>query len=959
MKHFALTLLSCLTFLLGHAATPVDISLFTGTQVCTDDWQGWQKITADKVAQATAGDEIIITVSALSATSSYPQVALNNSSWQQLTGTGFVPVKQPGEVSYTVTEDMANEIKANGFIVKGAGYTFTSVVLRHYVTTSGGAKDNATIKLWSGSQPISWNAGGSWVTIEASRFAAAKAGHKLRLNITGLGLSTAGRIISGSWAALPDAANVQPLKGEYYEYTITDAMLTELQSKGLIVSGVGYSLTTVELIDPANRYTLIAQASDSDIKAWEPTETPHLTTTVTNVETTEITVPYTVNLYRDMVDEDTGVHSLYQTYTTQVTLSPGESKTVELDFTRLTEPGFYRMNAMVNGDAVCSYIIGYNPTAIESPADAQPDFWSYWDNAKAQLNSIPTQFTIIEEMTAYSTANRKVYKVSMLSVPDEPGQQPMTIYGYYAEPVAPGSYPALVRFQGTDNGISALAAPMSGDSNPGWVELTISTRGQQLGRDSKYGYDFYSYQWGDTARHYYRGAYLDCLRAVQAVQALPKVNPTQVFGAGASQGGCFAYVAAALSGKMAGIAPGITGHADFTSGMRIVSWPRDNFLAAQAAKGWTDAERDAFNSYYDTMNFSSRITCPVTTNFSLQDTTDPPHTNIAPFNLLTQVASKDKAYSINAFKGHATADDWNATYMAFFAKYLPSAATVSVPAVTYNGQTLTTGTYDGLLHCTENVTVSAATGTTLYALWGNTGQYTTADAVIAATGSKVSGTSKNFSTTYGDRTLYAVNVDANGRQSDLVTVRFTGITYPITISEGGWVSFSAPYNHLDFSQSGITAYIVTAADNSQVTLETVTAAPKGTGLLLQAVPGTYYIPLLATAAAPDNNLLVGTNDKAYTTVAGDCYLGQNPTDGAIGMVKSNGGKAMAKNRAYLPAASAAAAKAFLSFGNIATGIETVGIASMPATQTYNLAGQPVSVGTKGLVIRGNKKYVNR
>ena len=36
-------------------------------------------------------------------------------------------------------------------------------------------------------------------------------------------------------------------------------------------------------------------------------------------------------------------------------------------------------------------------------------------------------------------------------------------------------------------------------------------------------------------------------------------------------------------------------------------------------------------------------------------------------------AVSDKAYVINAFKGHAPADDWSAIYMAFFAKWLSTA----------------------------------------------------------------------------------------------------------------------------------------------------------------------------------------------------------------------------------------------------------------------------------------------
>ena len=83
----------------------------------------------------------------------------------------------------------------------------------------------------------------------------------------------------------------------------------------------------------------------------------------------------------------------------------------------------------------------------------------------------------------------------------------------------------------------------------------------------------------------------------------------------------------------------------------------------------SDAGMNSFNAYFDVMNFSDHITCPVITCFSLQDTTDPARTNLAPFNLLNKVKDNDKVYIINPFLGHATPADWGKKYMTFFEKY--------------------------------------------------------------------------------------------------------------------------------------------------------------------------------------------------------------------------------------------------------------------------------------------------
>lgn len=654
--------------------TIVPITLWQGEQECTDDWQGYQIIDASKCSLIAAGDEIAVTVSALSGTSSSPQLMLNNRSWATLVDTESIQlagVELPYEGVFSVTTAMAEEIKANGFIVKGAGFTFTSVVLKHKAYPSDVEKGNAATTVWEGEEAISWVTGenNSVLIDKANMPENIKEGDKVRVYITGLGVESATGRLLADWTDLDGFKNISPLKGNYYEYTLSAANVNALKESGLRISGNRYTATRVDIIDPAKEYLIISQIDDNDIKAWEKDETPNLTMTMTNVEAEEVTVPYTITIYRDMVDEETGKHSVYRTYTTDVTLPAGGTTTETIDMTDLNEPGFYQLIASVDGNDVCTYNIGYDPTGIVSPDDSQPDFWQYWDEAKAELATVAMDVTMTEQ-TEYSTEARKVYLVEMKSVADEAGGEPVTIKGYYAEPTAEGTYPTLIQYQGTDNGTGSVGSPMNGDDRKGWCEFILSTRGQKLCRDDKYGYDFYSYGWGDMREHYYRNAYLDCVRAVDFIKSREKADKGAIFAAGGSQGGCFTYVAAGLTQAFRAIAPSITGHADFTDGMRIVNWPRQKFLDAQAELGWTDEERDVFNSYYDTMNFASRVNCPVITCFSLQDTTDPAHTNIAPYNLLDNVEKADNRYIINPFLGHSTPSDWTQTYMDFFENYV-------------------------------------------------------------------------------------------------------------------------------------------------------------------------------------------------------------------------------------------------------------------------------------------------
>lgn len=654
----------------GTKTIDVTTVLYEGT-TALNNWHRNYEQSASVINSLQEGDVLTVHVSAQGEKSAYPQLRICwGSSSDKYVSWACYNNDCPYDYVLTLTAEQVEAVKAAGRLyLNGCNITVSKWTLTQHKTVSS-ERGNAATTIWTGPQTIDWSVSPStYATVEASAFANATVGMKLRMNFNNMKMNAQGHIVKGGWQNFGDANTFENLPtnwGDYFEYTITtDSMLTELKANGMHVTGVGYTLTSVLLIDPMKEYVINTSFDTGDIRAWEPGDgTPNFTVTLTNYEEQEVTTSVSVLMMTDMFED-------YNTYSTDVTLAPGETKTVDLKFSDL-KPGFYRMAAKANDNKLCTYHIGYAPTNIGCENDAQPDFWTYWDNAKAQLNSIDPKF---EKVTMTEVANgtyRKLYEVSMLSVPDVAGEAPVTIKGYYYEPKEEGAYPALIHFQGTDNGKSTQKVPNDVDSNRRWVEFTLSTRGQKLCRDDKYGYDFYSYEWGDTAKHYYRNAYLDCLRAVQFVKSRSKVDTLNIFAVGGSQGGCFTYVAAALSESFRAISPGITGHADFVHGMKMVSWPSSNFKAAQAKLGWTDEQRDAFNSYYDTKNFVSRITCPVFTNVSLQDPTDPTHTNMAPYNLLTNVPATDKEYLINPFKGHATADNWATLYMEFFNKHMAS-----------------------------------------------------------------------------------------------------------------------------------------------------------------------------------------------------------------------------------------------------------------------------------------------
>ena len=650
-------------------------TLYQGNGDTLVNWSRNYEQPASVINNLVAGDILKVTLSsnANGKTNCQLRIAWVSSyeSWNNCYSLGF-----PHTYELELTEDQVTAIKEAGKLyLNGCNIIVDNWTLTHRKTISR-ERGDADTTLWSGSQSINWSGNNEWKKLEASAFTEAQVGMRLRMNFSNMQLGAQGRIVNGNWRKFPDADSYEKLPtawGDYYEFTLTQMMIDTLQEQGLIVSGIGYTLTSVQLIDPMREYVITTTFDSNDIRAWETTDaTPNLTVTFKNYERIAITTSIDVSLMTDTFVD-------YHTYTQPVELAAGENKTVSIEFPNLN-PGFYRMSAKANNNQVCTYYIGYNPTAIVSPDDSQEDFGTFWNTWLTRLAAIPVdaELTLLDGKESDA---RNIYEVKYKSVPETVGGDPVYIYGYYAEPKAEGKYPCIIHFHGTDKS-GKLTMPSATET--GWCEFRFSARGQTLDKakngSDKYrtdpadstSVDFYAYRLGNNDEHYYRYVYLDTRRAVDFVRTREKVNKKNVFAAGGSQGGCLTYVCAALSnGLIRAIAPSITGHADFVHTMKIVGWPTNVFNDWINANYPSDYEAGkavllAHQSYFDTKNFAKWITCPVITNFSLQDQTDGPHLNIAPYNLLTNVSASDKEYSINPFKGHATADNWTTTYMAFF-----------------------------------------------------------------------------------------------------------------------------------------------------------------------------------------------------------------------------------------------------------------------------------------------------
>jgi len=340
---------------------------------------------------------------------------------------------------------------------------------------------------------------------------------------------------------------------------------------------------------------------------------------------------------------------------------------VEADFMLNLAPGFYRCTVkkeiLVHNDLekddtdeiVKKFNIGYEPEKIVSVPYGQPDLKQFWDKTNKMLAKVKPCYSM-KLLKDSSNADRKVYLVSMKSLGG------VTIQGYYLTPTKQGKYPADITYMGYG---SKPWCPKASD-NPNLVEFILSVRGQALNEPTnKYG-DWAVYGLADKDTYYYRGAFMDLVRAIDFICSRSEVDKRNIFAEGGSQGGAFTFAACALDHRIRAAAPWIPFLSDYPDYFKIVHWPGDKVLAKAKELGINDEQLYKTLSYFDIMNLAGWIKCPILMGSGLQDPTCPPHINFAAFNQVKE----EKVYRIHPTYGHNVPLTWWNFRMDFFKKYI-------------------------------------------------------------------------------------------------------------------------------------------------------------------------------------------------------------------------------------------------------------------------------------------------
>ncbi len=512
--------------------------------------------------------------------------------------------------------------------------------------------------LWTGSKvfPDDWT---GWQALDRSCFADAETGKLLRLRYQDLQSGASAILYKSDWTTMPGIDNYLELQGNHVDIPVTTGILTELKCNGCIVFGRGFTMTSVQLISPEEVSPLIQTVPVVNDWLWTDKAQPRIDIDITNPTPSTITANVELIITTDKNEPCTTL--------TKAVDVPGRG-TTSVSFDLSLKPGFYHCTALVNDELARSFTIGCEPEDISSPPDMQPDFHAFWQRAKSQLADTPLDITITK-IPHKSTASRDVFLVEVRSASDQTGD--VFMRAYYAEPTGSGTYPALIHFLGHDAGTLEPYC-MGGDDMPGFAEMYVSIRGQFINNrapyNNPYGMDYFTYGFGDKENYYYRGAFLDAVRAVDFLCTRQKVQKENIFAEGSSQGGTITIAAAALcDGRINAIAPAVFFMSDYPDYFQLTAWPATEANKKKELLGMTDEQMFSMLSYFDMKNLATWVSCPVYMNFSLNDDMCPPHINWAFYNNL---ASTEKKYLTNPTLGHQTADNWWSEFLDFFARHM-------------------------------------------------------------------------------------------------------------------------------------------------------------------------------------------------------------------------------------------------------------------------------------------------
>ncbi len=276
------------------------------------------------------------------------------------------------------------------------------------------------------------------------------------------------------------------------------------------------------------------------------------------------------------------------------------------------------------------------------------DFGLFWKETLKQASQ-PLNAELIK--LDYIISDIKVYKIYY------DGFENSRICCFYLLPPKKGPHPAIIWFHGYGGSKGDISFYLK------WVLLGYAVLAVDIKGQSGESADLNTYPPPsvpgymtkgifDRGKYYYRGVYMDCVRAINFLAGRKEIDSTRICVTGASQGGGLSLAAAALSPRPKLVIADMPYLCHFR---RAVIWAEESknityqeLMTMIQKYPHREEELHRVLSYFDNLNLSSWIKAKTVVTCATRDTVCPPSTIFAVYNHI----GSDKIMEVLPYYGH-------------------------------------------------------------------------------------------------------------------------------------------------------------------------------------------------------------------------------------------------------------------------------------------------------------------
>lgn len=302
----------------------------------------------------------------------------------------------------------------------------------------------------------------------------------------------------------------------------------------------------------------------------------------------------------------------------------------------------------------------------------EKDFSEFWQSSLSALSSEPLEVNLMP--LEYPVDGVQLFELTYR------GYDGARIHAWYAVPNTRGSHPGLVVYHGYNSSYEGGIHDIVNWALHGYATLGMHVRGQYGSEDTSADPHGHHAGWmtkgilsKDT--YYYRGVYLDAVRAVDVLAGFEEVNRNRIGVTGHSQGGGLSIVTAALSQQVRVVVADYPYLSHFRRAIDMApTGPYLEFNEYFRRNASPEIEEQAMKtlSYFDIMNLAPRVSCPTLVSIGLVDQITPPSTVFAAYNHLGEEVEDEpfKELKVYRYFGHEPISKFHMERLRFLQTYL-------------------------------------------------------------------------------------------------------------------------------------------------------------------------------------------------------------------------------------------------------------------------------------------------